>query len=237
MRFVINNRTRSGKLVKMYGIIEKVDYRSIFLLKNSDNIIKLCGKCKNLNMKLSCPPFSTVLQYDDIRHTDITVLYLFFTIRNLMRISRNPLIVMSLFTSYQKRVRKHLRKLLPNYEMLLPGSCELCQSCLVKKGLPCPKEGQVVLSPESVGIDCSKTTQEILNVPTMWWRKGLVRPLYFYMMSVICGKVDENAVLQGLGERFGCVKVGDSDFDPIEKLWKKARQMNIPDWVSYALRS
>lgn len=238
--FVLRYRTKKGKKLPIYTVfLKNVSVGDVALVR-PDAISLLCGKCSNNGVKLSCPPYAPEYKEFVGDESKVGLLYNFFSIKDFMRISRNPLIVMKLFTSFQKRLRVVLRKTFhPDYKLLLAGSCEICQSCKIKHGMPCPAHsGDIIYSPESVGVDIGKSTEKLLNVKTMWWRRKMVRPLYFYIMSMMFGEIDETVVISKLCEKFGVGGFSNlpKDFMPMYKLWEKSSKMELPDWVEHACK-
>lgn len=158
------------------------DYVARF--RDAERFAGCCRACSNYGRSWACPPFG----YDPgellaryarvlIVVTKITPLRSGMALREAQRLIR------------PERVR-HERRLLEmeraygGRSLAYSGTCLYCPegSCTRPLGLPCRHPGQVRPSLEAFGFDVGATASELLGIPILWGRDGLM-PAYLTLVS------------------------------------------------------
>ena len=187
------HKTKSG-LKRVYILYTPI---SISTLKKHTNAIQIRGQCasgcSNYNRKWSCPPHSKtfdtickefdsallICMYMDVSEFD-------FIQHKYQKIRAANMVLKSL----SNKASRNLEEYLEGYA-LLNGSCNLCNPCNGKLGLPCKKKDLMRYSLESTGINVETLLIECMNLKLQWYEKNCM-PEYTSVVSCILYRENTN---------------------------------------------
>ena len=152
-----------------------------------EKFLPACRQCHNYNTRWTCPPFD----FDPM-----TVWRAYTGLRLYARVlyangPDQPL--EDALTALKEEKCLYREKLyqweraVPGSQMLLAGTCDLCQVCEKAQGRPCRQPEHLRYSIEALGGDVEGCLQRYFHMPVLWGRDGKA-PDYFVLVGGLLTK-------------------------------------------------
>ena len=161
-----------------------------------ERFLTYCKECPSYGKVWSCPPgvpdtVRYLSGYTTMHLVAVKVIYDNQTIKFSKTIS--PADLNSLMDSSYGKVKEAMRETLLAVRNLntsciaiAAGECKICNQCTRVENKPCRFPDRSLYSFSALGFDLSKVSNDILDIPVLWEKKGL--PEYIVALSALITK-------------------------------------------------
>ncbi|VVB76380.1 Uncharacterised protein [Candidatus Tiddalikarchaeum anstoanum] len=189
MYFDVKTPERIVRVGVFFKFVEKNDVKT-----NKTFFAKLCEKCKNYNLKYSCPPKSPSFE-SLCKHRGLVIVLFKCCLSNIDSTEFNKVrIANSVMKSRIEKLMKHLEGVF-NSKYFGSGSCRLCKKCSLQENLPCRHPGLMHFSLEATGVDCNYLSSLLFNIPLLWYKDNKA-PEYTCTISGLPCKLEDAEIVE-----------------------------------------
>ncbi|MFW2503474.1 DUF2284 domain-containing protein [Clostridium diolis] len=180
-----------SKEIIITGKLAKTLTNNLLKYEYKDKFSQLCKDgCPNFGNKWACPPFSPSFSSYSKNYPYSYLVLLSCNISEFNYIKQEYMKLKASNSILKSRSEKIMRSLENHFNgvMLSNGSCRLCKPCSCKKKLTsCNRPNLMRFSLESLGLDVSKISIDLLNHELLWY-KNKRSPEYSTVVSCLLTK-------------------------------------------------
>lgn len=188
----VKSSTRAYNLEAYSSFIKKEE-----ILVKKVLFSEMCEKgCKNYGNKFSCPPRTPCFDnlFSSREKEGLLIVMFLMRTKEINSTEYNKIRIAN--SIMKSRIDKLMRILENKFEtkFLSSGSCRLCRTCCLKLKKPCKHPEKMRYSLEATGIDCNSLSENLFNIPLLWFKQGKAPEYTCVLAGLFCDAQDAEEI-------------------------------------------